>query len=113
MAIELSMPVESPNQSGGWNCVGEALAEIRASSGELQTFVGSLFDQLGSLTNEVLTRELARQQTQQQAERETLQGQIDRLAGLAAQLADAMAEQKQSAGQKCEGREQGEASSNL
>ena len=66
----------------------EALAEIRACPGELQTFVSGVFDQLDSLTNQLLRHELTRRQAQRQAERESVQGQIDRLAAVAAQLAE-------------------------
>jgi hypothetical protein len=90
------MPVES----SGWSCASEALADIRAYPGGLQTFVLGVFDQLDGLTDELLARELARQQVQRQAERDVLQGQIDRLASVAAELAEAVAEQKEMAGQK-------------
>jgi hypothetical protein len=94
------MPVESSSQPGKWNCAREALAEIRACPGELQTFVSGVFDQLDGLTNQLLRHERTLRQTQRQAERESVQGEIDRLSAVAAQLAEMMAEQKQLAGQK-------------
>ena len=94
------MPVESSNQSGGWNCTRAALAEIRACPGELQTFVSGMFNQLDGLTDDLLARELTRQQVQRQAEREALQGQIDQLASVAAELAEALAGQNELAGRK-------------
>ena len=94
------MPVESSNQSGGWNCTREALAEIRTCPSGLQTFVSGMFDQLDGLTDDLLARELTRQQVQRQAEREALQGQIDQLASVAAELAEALAGQNELAGRK-------------
>ena len=90
------MPVESSSRPGKCNCAKEALAEIRACPGELQTFVSGVFDQLDSLTNQLLRHEL----TRRQAQHESVQGEVDRLAAVAAQLAETMAEQKQSAGRK-------------
>jgi hypothetical protein len=100
------MPVESSNQSGDWNSAREALAEMRACPGELQTFILSVFDQLDSLASELLAHELAGQQAQRQAGSEALQNQIDRLASVAAELSKAVAEQKALVGQiKGNGRE--------
>jgi hypothetical protein len=99
------MSVESSSRSGGWNNAREALTEIRASPGQLQTFVASLFDQLGSLTSELLARELARQRTQRRTDHEALQEQIDRLAAAVAQLADTAAEPQRPASQKSNARE--------
>jgi RNA polymerase-interacting CarD/CdnL/TRCF family regulator len=99
------MAVESSNRSGGSNCAGGALAAIRACSDDLQTFVFGVFDQLEGLTDQLLARELDWQQTQRQTEREALQGQIDRLASVAAELAQTVAEQKQLAGKKSNDRE--------
>ena len=82
------MSVESSSQPGRWNCAKEALAEIRACPGELQTFVSGVFDQLDSLTNQLLRQELTRRQAQRQAERDSVQGEVDRLAAVAAQLAE-------------------------
>jgi hypothetical protein len=94
------MPVGSSSQPSGLSCVSEALAEIRACSDELQTFVSGVFDHLDGLTDQLRKCEFAREQSQQQADRETVQGEIDRLSAVAAQLAEMMAEQKQLAGRK-------------
>jgi hypothetical protein len=94
------MPVESPNQSGCWNSAREALAEIRAFPGELQTFFSGVFDQWGGVTDGWLVHELVEQQAQGRSEREALQGQIDRLAIVAAELAATVAEQRALAGLK-------------
>jgi hypothetical protein len=90
------MPVESPEPSAGWNCANDALAEIRAASAELQTLLGDTFDELELLADELQTQEL----TCRYVERDALQGQIDRLASVASELAASVAEQKQWAGQK-------------
>ena len=94
------MPVESSSQSGRWNCARDALAEIRACPGELQTFVSDVFDQLESSANQLLKYERARRQAQRHAERDSVQGEIDRLSVVATQLAELMAEQQQLAGRK-------------
>lgn len=94
------MSAESSKQPGGWNCAWDALAEIRTCSGELQTFIWGVFDHLDGLADELLVRELDRQQLQRQGEQETLQGQINRLTSVATELADAVAEQKRLTGQK-------------
>ena len=90
------MPVESSGQPGKWNCVSEALAEIRACPGELKTFISGVFDQLDSLTDQLRRYEISRRQAEGQA----VQGQIDRLSAVAAQLAETMAEQKRLASKK-------------
>ena len=74
----------------------EALAEIRAYPGGLQALVAGVFDHLDGLIGEFRAEELARQQNQRQAEQQALQGQIDRLAAVAADLAKSVAEQKRS-----------------
>jgi hypothetical protein len=89
------MSVESTSQPGGWNCASEALAEIQACPGQVQTFVSRMFDDLGSTTDALLAGELARQQSRRQAEREALEEQIDRLTAAASKLAETVAEQKQ------------------
>jgi len=96
------MPVESPKRSGGWNCPSEALAEIRAYPGELQTFLVGVFDRLDRLADELRAQEVAAQHV----ERDALHGQIDRLASVASELAEAVAEQKKLVDQKknCNGR---------
>jgi hypothetical protein len=103
------MAVDSLNQSDGWNCAREALAEIRVCNGGLQTFLDGAFDQLDHLADDLLAQELACQR----GEREALQAQVDRLALVANELTAAVAEQKLLGGQKRKrsDREQGEASS--
>jgi hypothetical protein len=80
-----------PSESTGWKCAREALAEVRAYPSGLQTFVSSMFDQLDGLTDRLLAHELAGHQAEQNA----LRDQIDRLASVAAELTEAVAEQKQ------------------
>jgi hypothetical protein len=94
------MSNESLDRSAGSDCAGEALATIHACSGELQTYVAGVFDQLERLTDEWLGREIAWQQAQRQAERESLQGQMDQLTVVTDQLTQAVAEQKKLAGRK-------------
>lgn len=94
------MPVEPSSQSGSWNCVEDALAEIRAWPDRLQTFVSGVFDELDSMTEKLLAQESIRQDDRRRAEHEALEGQIDRLAAVVAQLAGAVAEQDQAAGRK-------------
>ncbi len=96
------MPVESPKRSGGWNCASEALAEIRAYPGELQTFSCRRIRSTGPFGGRVARQEVAAQHV----ERDALHGQIDRLASVASELAEAVAEQKKLVDQKknCDGR---------
>lgn len=81
------MSAESPNSSTRWDCAKQALAEIRACPGELQTFVTGLFEEFGKLVDELLAHELGRQQIHRTMETERLQDQIDRLAAVVASLA--------------------------
>jgi hypothetical protein len=92
------MSADSSSQPAGWDRAKEALADIRACPGEVQSFVASLFDHLGGLTDELLAHEIARHDLQRQAERDALQAQIDRLAAVAAQLAKTVALQEQLVG---------------
>ncbi len=85
------MTVESSNQSDGWSCAREALADIRASAGEVPPFLAGVFGQLDHLADDLRAQEL----TCQVNEREALQAQIDRLALVANELTAAVAGQKQ------------------
>jgi hypothetical protein len=89
------MSVESTSQPSGWNCASEALADMQACPGQMQTFVSRMLDELGSTTDALLAGEVARQEARRKAEREALAGQIDRLTAAAAELAETVAEQKQ------------------
>ena len=71
----------------------DALAEVRASRVELQALVAGVFDRID---------ELARRQVgnlPHGTDEETIQGPIDQLAAVAAELAALVAEQKRLAGQ--------------
>ena len=89
------MRAELPNQPAGWNCVRDALAEIRTGHGELQTYISGMFDRLDGLAGEALDSKIAQDCAVGHAEQEALQEQIDRLASLAAELAQSVADQKQ------------------
>jgi hypothetical protein len=89
------MRPELPNQPAGWNGVRNALAETRTGLGELQTYITGMFDRLDGLADERLGSRSAQQCALDHAEQEKLKEQIDRLASLAAELAQSVAEQKQ------------------
>ncbi len=90
------MAIESSTQADDWNSAREALAEIRACTGELKMFLAGIFDQLEHSAGEVLAQETAWQRGQ----REALQAQVDRLAMVASELTGAVAQQKLLADQK-------------
>jgi hypothetical protein len=89
------MSVDPSNESGGWSCVRDALAEIRAYPDTVQTFVSSVLDQLSRMTDELLARDLAQHKAHSQSEREALRNQIDRLASVVAELAETVSEERQ------------------
>ena len=89
------MAVECPSLPTELTCAVDALADIRACSGQLQSFVFGMLDQLDEITGELLGREMASRQSQRQADRESLQGQIDQLTVVAAQLSQLLSVQKQ------------------
>ena len=89
------MRPELPNQPAGWNGVRDALAETRTGLGELQSSISQMFDRLDELVDERLGSRTAQQCAVGRAEQEAIQEQIDRLALLAAELAQSVAEQKQ------------------
>ena len=95
------MSVEPSDQSADWNCAQEALGEIRAYPDMLQGLVSRIFDELDSVVDQLLAGEAVRQQTQRQAEHDALQGQIDRLAVVVAQLAETAAQQERLTAQGC------------
>ncbi len=88
------MSVVCSDRLQGWNCVSDALAEIRTCPDELQRFVAEAFDQLDGLTDELLVHESADRQIQRQVEREALQTQIDQLASVVAELTESMGGRK-------------------
>ena len=88
------MRPELPNQPAGWNGVRDVLAETRTGLGELQTCITEMFDRLDGLVDERLGSRSAQQCAVGRAEQEAIQEQIDRLASLAAELAQSVAEQK-------------------
>ena len=94
------MAVECSKESAGWNSANEALAELRACSGGLPTLLAGVFDQLDHMASDLLAHELVYQHGQQEA----LQAQVDRLAVVASELTEAVAEQKQLAAQTNEDR---------
>jgi hypothetical protein len=72
-----------------------ALAEMRACYSDLRTFATGMFDRLDAVVEELRSEIAGQEWTKWQAEQDTLQEQIDRLAQLAADLAQSVAEQKQ------------------
>ena len=88
------MHPELPNQPAGWNGVRNALAETRTGLGELQTYITGMFDRLDGLADERLGSRSAQHCAVDHAEQEAFKEQIDRLASLAAELAESVAEQK-------------------
>lgn len=89
------MAIESSTESAGWNSAYEALAEMRACGGGLQTLLADVFDQLDRMAGELLAHEAACQRGHQEA----LRAEVDRLAAVANELTSAVAEQKQRAAQ--------------
>ena len=88
------MSVELSNQSAEEGGVQDALTEIRASHAELQTFIEGLFERLDGLADGLLVQEVANRQAQRDTDRSALDDQIERLAALAAELAESVAQQK-------------------
>ena len=89
------MSVESSDQFQSWNCARDALADIQASAGETQTLVLNALDELDGLAGELLAQQRVLEHVQRHDGQDVLQGQIDRLASVANELAEALAEQKQ------------------
>ena len=92
------MSVEMPSPSADVSAARDALLEICACRAELQTFLADEFDRWERLADGLLAGEIARGRAQEQAQREALDGQIERLAAVAAELARSLAEQKRSRG---------------
>jgi hypothetical protein len=90
------MSTDSLDPSSGTQCARRALADARASSGELQASLSGAFDRLNEMADEMLAHELSQQHSEWQA----LDGRIERLTSLAAELAESVASQKQLAGQR-------------
>jgi len=84
------MSAEPVHASGGWSCVRDALAEMRACLGGLQTITTEAFDQLDGVVEALLVRDMASQQAQQRTERESLQDRIDQLIQVASELTEAL-----------------------
>ena len=82
------------NQPTGRDRVRHALAELRAGHDQLQTLVSGIFDRLNGVADEFLGRKNVQAQEPQQAEWETLQREINRLASVAAEMAKSAANQK-------------------
>ncbi len=91
------MFVEMPSPPADVSAARNALREICACRAELQTFLADEFDRWERLADGLLTGEIAHERAQEQAQREALDGQIERLAAVAAELARSLAEQKQAA----------------
>jgi hypothetical protein len=85
---------QQSNAIEGWDCAGDALAEITAYPDELKSLVCGLFEQLGRLADEMMVQQLSIHRTEQQADSDSLRDQIDRLAAVAAELVEIVAEQK-------------------
>jgi hypothetical protein len=89
------MPTELSHPSIYRENALNALIEIRACYGEVRTFVGSAFDRLDEMIEELGTPPTTRGQTGGRAEREAMQDQIDRLVQLAHELAASVADHVQ------------------
>jgi hypothetical protein len=94
------MFVEMPSPSTDVSAARDALLEIGACRAELQTFLADEFDRWERLANGLLAGEVARGRAQEQAQREALDGQIERLAAVTAELARSLAEQKRAASKR-------------
>jgi hypothetical protein len=92
------MPAEMPSLSVDVRDARNALLEISACRDELQTFLTDEFDRWERMADGLLAGEIARERAQEQAQRVALDGQIQRLAAVAAELAQSLAEQKRSRG---------------
>jgi hypothetical protein len=88
------MPTDLLHPSDCQEQASNALGEIRACYGDLQTFVAGVFDRLDAVVEELRSEMSAHEWTKWQAEQSTLQVQIDRLALLASDMAQSIAEQK-------------------
>ena len=88
------MSVELSNETIDTASARNALAELKSCQVELQEFISDVFDRIDGLAGELLTREIACQQARYQAERETVQTQIETLSSVAAELTKALAEEK-------------------
>jgi hypothetical protein len=76
------MATDSLDASGGTDCARKALANVRASSDQLQASLSDAFDRLNQLADEMLAHELNRQHAEWQA----LDGRIEQLTTLVAEL---------------------------
>jgi len=88
------VPVELSNLVADCNRAHGALAEIRASHAEFQTFFAGVFDGLEQLYDALLAHEIERDRYDRQIEQETLQQRVDRLSALAAELIETVSEHK-------------------
>jgi hypothetical protein len=86
---------EPLHQPDGWDGAIEASGETQSRLGQPRRFDAEAFGRLGTWMDELLAREHACQQAQRYAESEVVQGQIDRLAGIAALLCETSAECEQ------------------
>ncbi len=98
------MLADLSNLTAGHNCVRDALAEIRACHSELQAFVTGMFDQLDELVTGRLDPNALRTDGPQEPDREALKDQIERLAAVAAELTQSVAEQKRLAARENRGK---------
>jgi uncharacterized coiled-coil protein SlyX len=73
----------------------DALTEIRACCGEIQTFMDGEYDRLDALADELLIRHTVHEQAERRVEQELIQNQMDRLVEMMAEVAETVAEQKQ------------------
>ena len=73
----------------------DALTEIRACCGEIQTFMDGEYDRLDSLADELLIRHTVHEQAERRVEQELIQSQMDHLVQMMAEVAETVAEQKQ------------------
>jgi hypothetical protein len=93
----VSAIVETVSPPADVSAARDALQEICACRAELETFLADDFDRWERLADGLLAGEIARGRAQEQAQREALDGQIARMAAVAADLARLLAEQKRAA----------------
>ena len=94
----MSTSVEMPSPSADVSAARDALQEICACRAELETFLADDFDRWERLADGLLAGEIARERAQEQTQREAIEGQIERLAAVAAELARSLADEKRLGG---------------
>jgi hypothetical protein len=89
------MSTPLPSTFAPENRLRDALGDIRACYAEIESFMAGTFDKLEQVLDEARTEQAVDGQAKRLAERDTLDGQIARLAAIAEQLAQSVAQQQQ------------------